>query len=896
MARASPIQNNFNAGEFSPRLYGRTDISKYGSGCKLLEGFIPLIQGPALRRGGTRFVAEVKNSADRTWLVRFEFNTTQAYVIEFGDLYMRFYANHGRVVATGVAAYAGSGPYGELRSSAGIIYYAIRSTVGVPPPSAANWYPLTGDIYEIPSPYTVAELTDADGNFNLRFEESADVIYFAHTNHPPYKLSRLGPTKWVMQTLNRDPTNNLPLSGGGHAYGGPFQEENITTTTVYSDVATGAVTLTASNPIFTADMVNSIFQLRQKDNLNILAWEAGTAVLLNDIRTSDGKNYRALNAGTTGGDRPVHTLGAKYDGNAGVQWEYQDAGFGTVLINGFTSATVVTGIVVSSFPTSPAILPTNVVGAPNATTRWSLGAWSDEAGWPSQVAFFKERLCFARGNKVWLSVTGDYEVFTAKDQSNLVTADMAITTTLQSAKVNNVQWMRALSTNVDALVCGTAGSEFIVKANTENEGFGATNYTNTQISTLGSSNAMPAQVGNVLLFIQRAGFKLRDVEYDFASDSYRSADQSVLAEHLPKLGVTQLCYQQEPYSLIWATRPDGLLMCMTYSREQYPEAPHGGWHRQPIGGGGVVESLADIPAPDKSRNEVWMITRRTINGVTKRYVEWLEWERRSNDDPEDSFYVDSGLTLDNTQAVTLTPGAGATIDGTTNVVFNAGGAVFAGGDVGRQIQYRYFTTDDEGVRTYSTGKATITTFNSNVQVLATIDQAFPNLSLIPSGGWRLTVTTITGLAHLEGQAVEVLVNGATHPQRTVTAGAISLQAPASKVHVGLRYLSRLQTLRMNAGSQDGTSQGKKTRIPNAVIRLDETLGLKYGKDFTTMFDVDFRSALNLMDNPPPIFSGDITVDWPGDYDTTPWLCFEQPYPLPATLVAIMPQVIVADKG
>jgi hypothetical protein len=160
----------------------------------------------------------------------------------------------------------------------------------------------------------------------------------------------------------------------------------------------------------------------------------------------------------------------------------------------------------------------------------------------------------------------------------------------------------------------------------------------------------------------------------------------------------------------------------------------------------------------------------------------------------------------------------------------------------------------------------------------------------------LTVTTITGLSHLEGQVVDVLVNGATHPQRTVTGGSITLQAPASKVQVGLRFASKLQTMRMNAGAQDGTSQGKKTRIPNAVLRVDETLGLQYGKDFTTLYDINFRDALDRMDNPPPMFTGDIAIDWPGDYDTYPWLCFQQSDPLPATIVAIMPQVVVADKG
>ena len=168
MARASPLQSSFNAGEFSPRMEGRVDISKYGSACKILEGFIPLIQGPAQRRGGTRFVAEIKDSSVRSWLVRFEFNTTQAYQLEFGNGYIRFWANHGQVVVSGVSFYNGATNYvvGDLVSQAGVNYYCILATVGNAPPNATFWYPLTGSIYEIPSPFQTAQR--AGENFRLR--------------------------------------------------------------------------------------------------------------------------------------------------------------------------------------------------------------------------------------------------------------------------------------------------------------------------------------------------------------------------------------------------------------------------------------------------------------------------------------------------------------------------------------------------------------------------------------------------------------------------------------------------------------------------------------------------------------------------------------------------------
>lgn len=95
MPSASPAFNSFNAGEFSPLMMGQTNFEKWNSGVKKMLNFIPRSQGPAERRGGTYFVSEVKDSGQRVWLAKFEFNTAQAFVFEFGPGYIRFYSDHG---------------------------------------------------------------------------------------------------------------------------------------------------------------------------------------------------------------------------------------------------------------------------------------------------------------------------------------------------------------------------------------------------------------------------------------------------------------------------------------------------------------------------------------------------------------------------------------------------------------------------------------------------------------------------------------------------------------------------------------------------------------------------------------------------------------------------------
>lgn len=958
MPRASPMLSAFNAGELSPNIEGRVDVAKYANGCKRLENFYPLVQGPAKRRGGTRFVAEVKDSSKRAWLVKFQFNTQQSYQLEFGDSYIRFFTNHGQLLVSGVAAYNGAAAYavGDLVLSGGINYYCIAATTGNAPPNATYWYALTGSIYEIPAPYSASDLTATDGTLNLRFVESNDVLYITHGSYAPRKLNRFSATKWTLTTLTPS--------------GGPFKDVSSTnTTTVFATARTGTVTLVASSAILQAGHVNSLFYLEQKSVIDVKQWEAGKSITAGDLRRSDGKNYKALNTATSGGNKPIHTVGSVYDGDAGVQWEFQDPGYGnatitavpaavtknvtgaanngsglirlTVVAHGFSTGYRITVAAVggtteangtwtvtsidadhidlqgSAFvnaytsggtastifgalatATVNSAFPDNATGNTKASTRWAFGAWSDVEGWPSRVSFFKERLTFGRSQQVWMSVSGDYETFTAKDDGGVVTADMAISLTLQADQVNNIQWMAPS----DALIVGTAGSEFAIQSVTTNQVFGPDNVTAPPVSAYGSRPMVPVRVGDAFIFTQKSGLIVRDIIYDSIYTKFKSFDQTIFADHITAGVVNQLAYQQDPYSIIWATKATGQLIAMTYSREQYESPPYGGWHRHNIGGSysgsnPIVESISTNPAPAGDRDELWMIVKRTINGSTKRYIEYIEYERRYNDDPEDSFYVDCGLTLNNTVNATLVPGTGATVQGTTGVTFTAGSAVFSSGDVGREIQYRYSTLGSDGLTlTWATAKAEITAYTNATHVVCTINAAFPSTSAIAAAGWRMTVTTVSGLSHLEGQTVDVLVNGATHPQRTVSSGSITLQDKGSKVQVGLPCPAKLQTERLNAGAADGTAQGKTARINKAVIRFFESLGIQYGRDFDNLDEIDFRSALDRMDNPPPLYTGDLTLDWPGDYDSNQWLCFQQSDPLPCTIVGIMPTVSTYDRA
>lgn len=229
MPRATWMQTNFNGGEWSPLTSGRVNLEKYKNALSLCRNYVPTPQGGITRRPGFKWAAEVKDSSKRARLQRFEFSTTQAYVLEFGPSYIRFYANDGQLQTSGVAAYNNATAYaiGDLVTNGGVTYYCIAATTGNAPPNATYWYAHTGTIYEIPTPYAEADL------FNLNFAQSADVLYIVHPSYPPRKLQRLGATKWTLSTISfRD---------------GPYLIANTSSTTLTSSVAgPGAATVTAS--------------------------------------------------------------------------------------------------------------------------------------------------------------------------------------------------------------------------------------------------------------------------------------------------------------------------------------------------------------------------------------------------------------------------------------------------------------------------------------------------------------------------------------------------------------------------------------------------------------------------------------------------------------------------
>lgn len=163
------------------------------------------------------------------------------------------------------------------------------------------------------------------------------------------------------------------------------------------------------------------------------------------------------------------------------------------------------------------------------------------------------------------------------------------------------------------------------------------------------------------------------------------------------------------------------------------------------------------------------------------------------------------------------------------------------------------------------------------------------------------VSTITGLWHVVGETVNVLVDGAAHPERVVSpTGTITLTAPASKVQVGYSYNSDGQMLRQDVGAADGTAQGKLQRTHRVILRVHDTLGLKTGSGFHLtgpgkLTETTFYRGTTPADSMVPLYSGDVEITWEGTYTTANYVTWRFNGMFPGTVLAVMPQLHTQDR-
>jgi hypothetical protein len=694
VARASPAIAAFNAGEFSPQMEGRVDTEKYPIAAHIQQNFIPLKQGPSTFRPGTAYVQPVKNSAQRSWLVRFEFSFTQAFILEFGGGYVRFYTNHGPLLATGTAAYNGATAYvpGNLVTSGGLTYLCILATTGNAPPNATYWYPLvnyTGlpagsAIYEIPSPYASADLTNAAGFFNLDIRQQGDVLYImggsagagpSGVGYPPYTLTRFSnnPPNWQFAQY-------APVDGPFSPALPIVQNQNIALGV--SATSGNGITITSyGGNVFAATDVGRLVRIATQ-YFSVTPWATQTAFAANATCSNNGNNYVALNSATTGGSPPVHTAGSALDGPAGVRWLYTDSNYGIAKITGYTSPTQVTANVLLNFPASVVAVAETITGITQAVQAVVATTAGTVVVGASVFIFGVLGMTQINGNVYSCSASAAGSTTLAGQYANSANytayasgGTLVAGGTLQwqlGAWSNTTEWPRAVALFKDRLflagklyIWGSVPGLYTSHAQDFNGQQTTDSAINIIVQGLDASNITWLS-DNIILIIGTEG---GEYGLDAANSSapLGPANVECLPQsqwrcrdvHPAKIGTSLLYLQRAGRKVLAAdynfylNRYDstdqnkfsyhitiGSVIGMTYQAEPWSllwawradgtflsytfnrEDNVTAWVRHNMGNGGQVESMAIIPSPDGVRDEFWAIVNRTVNGAVIRTVEY----------------------------------------------------------------------------------------------------------------------------------------------------------------------------------------------------------------------------------------------------------------------------------
>lgn len=749
MPRVAQAINTFDAGEWSEELWGRTDLEKYPNSQRVTSNFIPLSKGPATRRPGTRFVSATRNNAVAR-LFPFSVSTEQAYIGEATDQCFRFFRNQGRLDVT------------------------------------------PGNPVELTTPYLEADLPA------LKWAQQKDLLYLTQGRLSPRKLSRLSSTRFALAAVEfKDgPYLDMNLGNVTIAPSGSAVDASITLTAAPNGKA---ITNAVNNGAGLIRLTITGHGWKSEDRIDVSGVTGTTeangesAVTVIDANTVDLQNSVFANAYVSGGT--AHSAVFKSTDVGRLVRIRHSSTWGYARITAFTNVYTVSAVVKAAF------------GATTAVTTWRLGAWSDTTGWPRCLTFFQERLWFGgttfQPQTFWASMAGDYESMAPSDSAGLITADSALTWTIADEEVNAIRWMSAGK----VLNIGTTGGEFTVQASSLNEGITPTNITVNREGTIGSADINALRLGRAAVHVQYAKQQLYSTAYDFSKDAWISDELTLLWDHLPASGIVDRAFQKQPWSIIWLAMQDGSLVGFTYREQPLKMAAH----RHPIGGTNVkVLSVACIPGT--TQDELWLVVERTINGQTKRYVEFMEYRYRPVDknDKANWFFVDSGLTYDGAPE-----------------------------------------------------------------------------------------TAMVGLDHLESETVQILADGAAHDDKVVTGGQVTLDRAASKVHIGLGYISRLVTQDLEGGSAEGSAIGKKKRIDVVRVRFKDTLGGKIGvpaelEGGGTFEEVQTRKGSDPMDQSPPLKSGIHKFQFPKGYSDEAVIEIRQDQPLPMTVSVMVPRYTTMD--
>ena len=532
----------------------------------------------------------------------------------------------------------------------------------------------------------------------------------------------------------------------------------------------------------------------------------------------------------------------------------QDDGSGTIgcfQVTSITSSTIAVGNVIVAF------------GSTSARATWWESAWSNYRGWPRTVTYYKDRICFGgtsnNPDSIFFSQGNNFPVLSvaALLVSNS-SGDGATTGPLGSQpfqldilsnQLNQVQWMSPDKT----LTVGTIGDEFIIDVEVPG-GFGADNVSATPQGHSGSSYHPAVRCGVELMFAQQSNDTLTSLTYNLIQNAYSVEKIKVYFDDFPQPGpATNIprfrhFYWDETRTTLWCLDTAGNLFGMTHDQNLHMNA----WHTHVMGGfdgvtttsygmlSGSVISLALLPNPLLGVNDVWLTVIRSVNGADQWHVER---------------FIGRHVSSNSAYGANLALTGNYLVD---SCVFDLNG--FA------QSLTETFV---------SSGKYVNYAHISGFMAVGTADSAQGIVTLQPS---------LVSQGD-DANPYSVYLVKSYPPDYTTIVWNLAY---------GLPFTSITAPVRVEAGSQVGTAQAAIKRIHKLTLRLFKTLSAKFGPWMSQLETVTFRTGETPMNKSAELFTGDMVLDFDGDYDRDGYVVIVQDQPLPFAIAAIIAEGMTDD--
>ena len=821
----------FNAGLLTPLIDTRSDVAKYASGCRILDNMIPVVYGPAVRRPGTKYINNVDDDDVKSRMVSFIFSATIAYKLEFSDQIINVY-------------------FGDTLVDA-----------------------------DIATPYLEADL------FALQIKQSADVMWIDHPSYAPRKLSRVSVTEFTLTTtiFNK----------------GPFIERNDIVED--DDITIKAIGYTIGVATAGVDGVGS-FTIENATTLSVL-FPANTRLYVTDSTGNDGAyTVSATNATTyVGTTQTVFCNETIPDGtNDG---EIMVAG-GTVTLTASAATFNVSDHVGTLFKltekrvltaTSGSIAATGTIG--QAIDVKGTASFNTSGNWDGTVEIQRNE-----DGTNWETYRSYLSVITNGVGSRNI--QQAI-----DEEADNVQYR----INVTAYTAGTINADIIVTKSTQDSIFRITAVASTLSATAtavvaagsnavtkrwaeGAWSAVRGYPSAITFFGERAvyGFTNSDQQTIWLSEVGRFEDfeagvkdSDSFALMLPTANRGRWLGSLETLAAgttgdEWRIRASNLDQALTPTNFDIKKQTNfGGANIQAMEVNEailfvdyVARKVREYTFSDPTQKYVSpdltvLAENVTLGGITSLAVQ-------KNPDPIIWFTIAASPYL-----------LSMTYEREQDVVAWARHPL--GGDgIAESVCVTPSTSED--VITFSV-KRTIN--GSTVRFIEEMqprnwgsddtDAYFVDAGVIDTGG-----DTTVEIAHLEGETVSVLVDGALQTSKVVSGGVITIDKAGTTVHAGLPSTYQLSPMRLVADTQAGTSLGSITKVSEVIVSLYKSLNVKIG-DGIDEYDLDWRST-EVYDSPPNLFTGMVIVSHDGGFNTESNIVISGSDPFPCTIRAIIARI------